>query len=95
MTKFQTGTMLTSQVMDSQIHAIEKAIRPLFADPVTYHDLLLDHALHKSHPQVFQTLHNTRVHSVTMLIMNSQRSQMINPTDCSRTCSYRRGYVYL
>ena len=33
--KFQTGTMLTSQVMDSQIHAIEKAIRPLFADPVT------------------------------------------------------------
>ena len=35
-TKFQTGTMLTSQVMDSQIHAIEKAIRPLFADPVTY-----------------------------------------------------------
>ena len=27
--KFQTGTMLTSQVMDSQIHAIEKAIRPL------------------------------------------------------------------
>ena len=34
-TKFQTGTMLTSQVMDSQIHAIEKAIRPLFADPVT------------------------------------------------------------
>ena len=35
-TKFQTGTMLTSQVMDSQIQAIEKAIRPLFADPVTY-----------------------------------------------------------
>ena len=35
-TKFQTCTMLTSQVMDSQIHAIEKAIRPLFADPVTY-----------------------------------------------------------
>ena len=32
--KFQTGTMFTSQVMDSQIHAIEKAIRPLFADPV-------------------------------------------------------------
>jgi len=35
-TKFQTGTMLTSQVMDSQIQAIEKAIRPLFADPVTF-----------------------------------------------------------
>ena len=35
-TKFQTGTMLTSQVMDSQIHAIEKAIRLLFADPVTF-----------------------------------------------------------
>ena len=35
LTKFQTGTMLTSQVMDSQIHAIEKAIRPLFTDPVT------------------------------------------------------------
>ena len=34
-TKFQTCTMLTSQVMDSQIHAIKKAIRPLFADPVT------------------------------------------------------------
>ena len=34
--KFQTGTMLTSQVMDSQIHAIEKAIRPLFADHNLY-----------------------------------------------------------
>ena len=28
MTKFQAGTILTSQVMDCQVHAIEKAIRP-------------------------------------------------------------------
>ena len=35
MTKFQAGTILTSQVMDCQVHAIGKAIRPLFADLVT------------------------------------------------------------
>ena len=34
MTKFQAGTILTSQVMDCQVHAIGKAIRPLY--PVTY-----------------------------------------------------------
>ena len=35
-TKFQAGTiLLTSQVMDCQVHAIGKAIRPLFADPIT------------------------------------------------------------
>ena len=37
MTKFQDGTILTSQVMDCQVHAIGKAIRPLFADPVTFY----------------------------------------------------------
>ena len=35
MTKFQAGTMLTSQVMDCKIHVIGKATRSLFADPVT------------------------------------------------------------
>ena len=35
MTKFQAGTVHTSQVMDCQVHATGKAIRPLFADPVT------------------------------------------------------------
>ena len=35
MTKFQVGTMLTCHIMDGQIHSIEKAIRSLFADPVT------------------------------------------------------------
>ena len=34
MTKFQVGTILTSQVMDCQVHAIGKAIRSLY--PVTY-----------------------------------------------------------
>ena len=34
-TKFQDGTILTSQVMDCQVYAIGKAIRPLFADLVT------------------------------------------------------------
>ena len=38
MTKFQAGTMHTSQVMDCQVHAIGKAIRPIFADPVTISD---------------------------------------------------------
>ena len=28
MTKFQAGTILTSQVMDCQVHAIGKAINP-------------------------------------------------------------------
>ena len=28
--------MLTCHTMDSQIHSIGKAIRPLFVDPVTY-----------------------------------------------------------
>ena len=35
MTKFCAGTILTSQVMDSQKRAIGKAIKPLFAEPVT------------------------------------------------------------
>ena len=30
MTKVQAGTILTSQVMDCQVHTIGKAIRPLF-----------------------------------------------------------------
>jgi len=34
-TKFDFSTVLTSQVMDCQIHAIGKGIRPLFAGPVT------------------------------------------------------------
>jgi len=34
-TKFDVSTILTSQVMDCQIHEIGKAIRPLFADLVT------------------------------------------------------------
>ena len=37
-TKFQIDTILTSKGMDSQMHTIGKAIRPLFADPVTYYD---------------------------------------------------------
>ena len=36
MTKFQAGTILKTHVMDCQVHAIGKAIRPLFADQVTY-----------------------------------------------------------
>jgi len=34
-TKFCAGTVLTSQVMGCQIRAIGKAIRLLFAEPVT------------------------------------------------------------
>jgi len=33
-TKLHATTMFTSEVMNCQMHAIEKAIRPLFADPV-------------------------------------------------------------
>ena len=36
MTKLQAGTIHTSQVMDCQVRAIGKAIRPLFADQVTF-----------------------------------------------------------
>ena len=35
MTKFQAGTILTSQVMDCQVHAIGNAIIHLIADLVT------------------------------------------------------------
>jgi len=35
-TKFCAGTILTSQVMDCKTRAIGKAIRPLFAEPVTF-----------------------------------------------------------
>ena len=37
-TKFQVGTKLTCFTMDGQMHGIGKAIRPLFADPVTNRD---------------------------------------------------------
>ena len=33
--EFQGDTVLTSEVMNCQVHVIGKAIRPLFADPVT------------------------------------------------------------
>ena len=36
--KFQAGTIFTRHTTDGQIHSIGKAIRPLFADPVTYND---------------------------------------------------------
>ena len=35
-TKFPDGTMLTCLKIDSQMHTIGKAIRPVFTDPVTY-----------------------------------------------------------
>ena len=35
MTKIQAGNIHTSQVMDCQVHAIGKAMRPLFTDLVT------------------------------------------------------------
>jgi len=34
-TKFQDGIVITTEVMGCQVHAIGKAIRPIFADPVT------------------------------------------------------------
>ena len=37
-TKFQIGTVLTCLTTVSQMHTIGKAIRPLFADPVTFTD---------------------------------------------------------
>jgi len=39
-TKFCAGTILTSKVMDCQTRAIGKAIRHLFAEPVTYCDVI-------------------------------------------------------
>jgi len=34
--KYHVSTMLTNQVINCQVCVIGKAIRPLFADPVTY-----------------------------------------------------------
>ena len=36
MTKFQAATILSSHVMDCQVHAIGKTIRLLFTDLVTF-----------------------------------------------------------
>ena len=36
MTEFEDGTLITMEAMGYQVHAIGKAIRPLFTDPVTY-----------------------------------------------------------
>ena len=41
MTRFQDGTILTSQAIDCQLHAIGKTIRLLFADSVTLYLLHL------------------------------------------------------
>ena len=38
MTEFQDGNFIAMEVMGCQVHAIGKAIRPLFADPVTIID---------------------------------------------------------
>jgi len=38
-TKFDVSILLTSQVMDCQMHEIGKAVRPLFADLVTNADV--------------------------------------------------------
>jgi len=40
-TEFQDGTVITKEVMGCQVNAIRKAIRPLFADLVTYFNILL------------------------------------------------------
>ena len=40
MTECQDGTLITMEVMGYQVHAIGKAIGPLFADPVAFIDLL-------------------------------------------------------
>ena len=45
MTKFQAGIILTSQVMDCQVHAIRKAINPFLQVQSHMHMLYL--ALHK------------------------------------------------
>ena len=36
MTQFQIGTILVYLTMDGEMHTIGKAIRPLFANPVTF-----------------------------------------------------------
>ena len=35
MTDFQDGTLITMEAMGCQVHVIRKAIRPIFADPVS------------------------------------------------------------
>ena len=43
MAEFQDGTLITTEVEGCQVHAIGKAIRPPFADPVTYIDWCRSH----------------------------------------------------
>ena len=62
MTKFQAGSIHTSQVMDCQIHAIGRAIRLVFADLVTFT------------AQVFIQHHRALVRIVTVLGKVASRS---------------------
>ena len=41
MTEFQDGTLITMEVMSSQVYAIRKVIRPLFAGLVTERKLFI------------------------------------------------------
>jgi len=59
MTKFQVITILTCHTMDGQTHTIGKAIRPIFADPVTYLACILGLAFnHKGEKHWFRLYQN-------------------------------------
>ena len=56
MAEFLAGAIHTSQVMDCQVRAIEKAIRPLFTNPVTDRYSLLRITCDAVHKNMCQTI---------------------------------------
>ena len=79
LTKFQAGTLFPSQVMVFQVHAVGKAIRSLFADPVTYH------VVH-THKAGTQLLH---------IQLTSTKHVYMMPVTTNTELSYRTNFVML
>ena len=42
-TEFQDGTLITMEVIGCQVHTIGKAVRLLFADPITFTAFKMKH----------------------------------------------------
>ena len=77
LTKFQIGNILTCHIMDGQTYTIEKAIRPVFANPVTYHCL----------PSHIKLINSGRINAIAVLAIyhldNSDQKNSRGYLECS------------
>ena len=74
MTKFQVDTIPTCHTMDGQTHTIGKAIRPLFANLVTYRDM--GRTLHKYYTVVKKSMGDQRGTTVAKKTSNFNLREM-------------------